>query len=150
MLFGGRTIRRTRRSRSLACGLVVLMLSALAAAADAAPAGKYKGNTSQGRPISFRLAQNQATGLMITGLKFQIKATCPSRRVWIVTATGFAPIKIVQSQFAATFHSRTPSATATVKGRILAKKVTGSLTMKRFIGQEHAFCSGKATFSLHR
>jgi len=134
------------RARALACGLTVVLLCLLpAGVADAAPSGKYAGHTSQGRPISFHLGPND-----ITNLQFQINATCPSRHIWRVTALGFPPIKVVDSRFDDVFGSHMPSATATVKGRVFARKVIGALTMKRYIGQEHAYCRGTATFSLLR
>jgi hypothetical protein len=131
--------------RACACGLAIVLLSLLAGVADAAPSGEYVGHTSQGRPISFHLGPKG-----LTNLTFQINATCPNRQVWRVTASGFPAIKVVGSQFDDVFSSQSPSATATVKGRVFAKKVIGALTMKRYIANEHAYCHGTATFSLRR
>jgi hypothetical protein len=121
--------------------VVVVMLLALAGVAVAAVAGR----TSQGLPISFRLSRGH-----LTNLKFEIKAVCPSGRVWRVDASGFPAIKIVRSRFDAAFGSRKPSARATVKGKVGAKKVTGSLTMKRFIAQEGHYCRGSSSFTVRR
>lgn len=133
------------RVRFGACGFVVLLLALGVGVASAASPGKYTGQTSQKRTISFRLSGNQ-----VTGLRFQLNATCPSHHVWKVTALGFPAIKVVNSHFKETFGSSKPSATATIKGTVLAKKVTGSLSMRRFISQEHANCTGSATFTARR
>jgi hypothetical protein len=103
------------------------------------------GRTSQGLPISFGLSRGH-----LTNLKFEIKAVCPSGRVWRVDASGFPNIKVVRSRFDASFGSHTPSARATVKGTVGTKKVTGSLSMKRFIPQDGHYCQGSATFTIRR
>jgi hypothetical protein len=86
----------------------------------------------------------------VTGLEFEIKTVCPSRHIWRVDASGFPPIHISKSHFNQTFRSHRPSARATVKGQVGTKKVTGSLTMKRFIAPEGNYCHGSATFTVHR
>lgn len=136
--------RSSFRERSLcavACGLVAMMLLLPAGVAVAAVSGK----TSQGLPISFSLSRGQ-----LRNLKFDIKAVCPSGRVWRVDASGFPAIKVVRSRFDASFGSHKPSARATVKGQVRVRRVTGSLLMKRFIAQEGHYCQGSATFTVHR
>ena len=141
MPVGGKSPIRKRSVRALTCGLLVVMSLVLAGVAVAAVSGR----TSQGLPISFGLSRGH-----LNNLKFAIKATCPSGRVWRVDASGFPGIKIVRSRFNQSFGSRKPSARATVKGKVGAKKVTGSLTMKRFIAQEAHYCTGSATFTVRR
>ena len=140
-LGGGESIGR-RRSRGVACGLVVLLLLLLAGVAAAATGREYSGLTSQRLPIAFRLSTGS-----LTGLQFRIDVVCPSRREWRVTASRFPPIKVVHSRFGQTFASHNPSATATVSGKIGKKQINGALAMKRFIAKEHHFCRGSATFT---
>jgi hypothetical protein len=147
MRVGGRLGIRERTTRALTAtrastwALALVLLLLLAGVAEAG----VRGRTSQGLPISFELSRGH-----LTGLKFEIRAVCPSRRVWRVDASGFPPIKVVRSRFSETFGSHKPSARATVKGKVGAKLVTGSLTMKRYIASEGHSCMGSATFTVHR
>jgi hypothetical protein len=145
MCVGGRSSIRERSARLCACALVLSLLLLLAGVAHAAVKGRYHAHTSQGLPVSFGLSRGR-----LTGLAFEIKAVCPSRHVWRVDASGFPPIRISKSHFNETFGSRKPSARATVKGQVGTRKVTGSLTMKRFIAPEGHYCHGTATFTVHR
>jgi hypothetical protein len=125
--------------------VAVLSLAGVAAAAEGAT-GRYQGNTSQGRPISFSVSNGR-----LAGLQFSIDVICPSHRVWKVTAAVSAPVKIVDSRFDQTFNSQQPGAqgVATVKGSVRRSTVSGTLTMKRYIAKEHHYCSGTATFSVN-
>jgi hypothetical protein len=108
---------------------------------------RYRGRTSQGREISFRVA-----GGHLTGLRLVLDVVCPSRRVWQVSAAMPAPVKIVDARFRQSFSSHRPGAagTATVTGRLRHGRVTGTVTMRRYIAPEHRYCSGSATFTVRR
>lgn len=130
-------------------GALVASVSVAVVVVDAQAAGarggRYAGRTSQGTPISFRVSGDQ-----LTALRFAVKVVCPSRRVWIVTASVPEPVKVANSRFNQRLRSSKPGApgTAVIKGQIRSGKVTGRLAMKRYIRREHHYCTGSATFRL--
>jgi hypothetical protein len=46
------------------------------------------------------------------------------------------------------FSSKTSNAKATISGKVSRRKVTGTVSERRFIPREHHFCTGSANFSL--
>ncbi len=105
---------------------------------------QYSGWTSQHQPITFALAAGA-----LRDLRFYIVLSCPSRHRYRVQAYGFAPIAVRGGRFARTFPSRHPPATATIRGRVSVRRVSGSVRLGRYVPGEHASCQGQASFSLH-
>jgi hypothetical protein len=111
----------------------------------AASPSQYRGMTSQHQPISFQLASGA-----VKNLSFWIVITCKSHNRYRVRASGFVPIAIHSGRFGATVRSPRPPASATVAGRRRARRVTGTLQLRRYARAEHGYCAGTATFSLGR
>jgi hypothetical protein len=133
-------------SRLLFAGLAaVLFLAPLAGVTASAKGRSYVDRTSQGLPISFTISTGH-----IRRLRFSIYVTCPNGHVYAVKTWGYGPIRISRSRFAQTFRSSGPSGTARIKGRISDRRITGSLTVRRFIVPEGRSCSGGATFTIAR
>jgi hypothetical protein len=105
----------------------------------------YRGRTSQHEPISFQL-----TSGALKNLSFWIVIRCKSQHRYRMQASGFIPIVIHAGRFRATVRSPNPPASATVTGRRHARRVTGTLALRRYAAREHGFCTGTATFSLKR
>jgi hypothetical protein len=105
----------------------------------------YRGRTSQHEPISFQL-----TSGAVKNLSFWIVIRCKSQHRYRMQASGFIPIIIHAGHFRATVRSPHPPASATVIGRRRARRVTGTLALRRYAAAEHGYCTGTATFSLRR
>jgi hypothetical protein len=103
-----------------------------------------KGETSQRRPISFRL-----TFASVEHLQFRIVDRCPHGRHLFVRSWGFPPLAIANSHFGGKFVAEPPAAaTTTITGKIDGTRVTGSLSDRTRPAKARRFCAGKATFSL--
>jgi hypothetical protein len=139
---------RKRGARALIGALLLVLLLTSGGVALAVVTGKLSGRTSQKQPISFRLAHGD-----ITRLEFHINDRCPSGNIWNADDHGFGRLRINKfhkfgNRFSDTSSAR--PATAEIKGTVFRHKVVGSLFDRRFIPKEHHYCSGRATFSLHR
>ena len=135
-----------RSARALAGGLIAVFLLVAASAAYAAVTGTFSGKTSQKQSISFRIAHGY-----LTHLQFVVHERCPNGDVWKASDRGFPKIKINKfHKFDKRFSSDTINARARIKGTVFQQKVTGTVFEGRVIAKEHAFCSGRATFSLHK
>ena len=135
---------RTRSARALAGGLIVAVGIVFATGADAAVIKRFSGKTSQHQPISFQVAHGY-----VTHMEFKILDTCPNGHVWQIHDFGFEKIHINRSHaFNQLFSSKSSRATARISGKVSRKRVTGKITERRFIGKEHHFCNGSATFAL--
>lgn len=137
---------RKRSARALAGGLATILLMVAASAAYAAVSGNFSGKTSQKQSISFHVG-----GGRVTALDFHIRDKCPSGHVYAVHDFGFPRIKINKShKFDARFSNKGLNARAEIKGTVFKGKVTGSVAEGRVIAKEHHFCSGSATFTVHK
>jgi hypothetical protein len=137
---------RTRHKRALVGGLIVVLLLVSGSAAYAAGViRKYSGKTSQHQPITFQTSHS-----FLTHLQFRINDKCPSGHIWRIHDFNFPKIHISKSHFDQKFVSTTSKASAEVKGKVGTKKVTGTVTERRFIKKEHHFCSGTAKFTASR
>jgi hypothetical protein len=134
---------RTRSARALG-GLIVTLGLVFATGAYAAVIKRFSGETSQHQSISFRVAHGY-----VTHMQFRILDKCPSGRVWQIHDYGFDKIHINRfHKFDQLFSSKKSNATARISGKVRRKRVTGRLTERRFIDEEHHFCNGSATFAL--
>lgn len=135
---------RTRSARALAGGLIVALGLVFATGAYAAVIKRFSGKTSQHLSISFQVAHGY-----VTHMQFRILDKCPSGHIWQIHDFGFERIHIGKShKFNQLFSSQRSEATARISGKVSRKRVTGRLTERRFIGQEHHICNGSATFAL--
>lgn len=103
----------------------------------------YRGLTSQHQPISFTLSSGH-----VSKLSFWVVISCASHRRYSDRAFRFAPIPVVKGRFQRSVASAHPSANATVRGRVSGRRVTGTLRLRRYIGAEHGYCAGTASFVL--
>ena len=131
-------------------GLAVSAATQSRRAADVLAPGRartviYRGQTSQHEPISF-----QVTSGAVKKLSFWIVIRCQSHHRYRMRASGFIPIVIHSGRFRATLRSPHPPVSATVTGRQRARRVSGTLALRRYASAEHGYCSGTATFSLGR
>ncbi|MFL5831627.1 MAG: hypothetical protein ACJ76X_17055 [Solirubrobacteraceae bacterium] len=109
-----------------------------------APSLVLKGETSQRRPISFRLSFAS-----IEHLHYRIVDRCPHGRHLFVHSWGFPPLAIANSHFGGKFVAKPPAAaTTTITGKIDGTRVTGSLSDRTRPAKARRFCAGTATFSL--
>jgi hypothetical protein len=123
---------------------MALGVFAAASSADAAGGTSFRGRTSQGRAISFKL-----DGGAVTELKYHIDDRCPDGRLLFVRNWGFPALPVKDSQFGGTFIAKPPEkAKAVVAGRVSGKIVSGTLTDRSRNNKTHKFCTGKATFKL--
>jgi hypothetical protein len=135
---------RTRPTRALAWGLIVALLLVFAAGAYAAGIKRFSGKTSQHQSISLWTAHGY-----VTHLQFTIVDKCPDGHLWQVRDRGFEKIHINKvHSFSQLFSAKTGNATAKISGKVGRRKVTGKVTERRFIGQEHHFCNGAARFTV--
>jgi hypothetical protein len=136
-----------RRVPARTGALVALGVVLAAATAYAATAIGYRGKTSQGRPISFKL-----DGREITNLQYRITDRCPNGRLLFVHNWGFPPLAVKNAQFGGKFVAKPPQdATAIISGRVSGETVSGTLSDRSRNKRTHKFCTGKAKFKLtHR
>jgi hypothetical protein len=134
--------RRVRPLRAFAATVAATLLPLLfAAAADSASGVSYKGTTSQGQALTFKVS-----GGKVVGFKYHIHDTCPDGHILIEEIT-FQPITITGGRFSHTFG---PSGQPTsVSGKISGKHASGSVRDRSKSAREHALCHGSATFSAH-
>lgn len=135
-----------RRSTMLACAIVALWSSSVAAASSG-PA-RFAGRTAQGAPISFTVSKGH-----VRKLRFTIYIDCRSGHVYRIWASNFPPIQIRQASFDQKFVARGDTGSATVKGRVsgpLMRGVSGVLSDRTFEPREHRYCAATTRFSLHR
>jgi hypothetical protein len=130
-----------RQTGAVICVLVALSL--VSSAAVAAAASQYAGRTSQRAPISFVIS-----GGYVRKLRFTIYIKCPSRRIWRIAASKFAPIKVTRGRFAQKFIARDGKASATVRGRLAARRARGTVYDRTYEPKERHFCAGTARFDL--
>jgi hypothetical protein len=133
-----------RRGPLRVTAIVTLFLLLGAAAAFSATSLKYKGKTSQGLPIKFRIS-----GKLVKGLDFRIKDTCPSKgKPLFVRDFGFSPpMQIAKSKFGGTFHGPHGDR-AVITGKISGKTVRGTLSDHTKSNKTHKFCNGTATYKV--
>jgi len=132
-----------RRIRLIICVAVALSLLTLTAVAYAA--ANYAGRTSQHAPISLTVSAGA-----VRKIHFTIYIKCPSGHKYAIAAKGFPAIKIANGKFAEKFVALHASATATIKGKVRPRRVTGSVFLRNYENPEHHFCSATARFDLRR
>jgi hypothetical protein len=130
-----------RQRGAVVCALVALSL--LSGASVAAAATRYAGRTSQRAPISFAIS-----GGYLRELRFTIYIKCPSRHVWRIGASNFAPIRIRHGRFAQRFVAQKGKASAVVRGKVTGRRVRGTLYDRTYEPKEHHFCAATARFEL--
>ena len=131
------------RTATLMCALIAL--SWVSAAAATPRPDRFSGKTSQGAPISFVVSTDH-----LRQLHFTIFVKCPSRHIYRISASDFPPIVIRRGSFAQKFVARGNTGSATVKGRISASRVSGTLSDRTFEPGEHRYCAAATRFSLRR
>lgn len=129
--------------RAAALTGTVLALSPVPLAGAAVLARHYAGRTSQRAPISFTIS-----GGYLRTLRFTIYIRCPSHHIWRIAASSFPPIKVTRGKFAQRFMARGDNGSATVRGSVSGRRVSGSVSDRTFEPTEHHFCSGTAGFDL--
>jgi hypothetical protein len=134
--------RRVRRPRAVAATVAATLLSLLfAAAADSASRVSYKGTTSQGEALTFKLSAGK-----IVGLKYKMNDRCPDGHI-LTEDISFQPITVTRGKFSHTFG---PAGQPTsVSGKFSGKQVSGSMRDRSMSPREHALCHGSATFKAH-
>lgn len=140
--YGQTPSRRARPLRAVAATVAAAFVSLLfAAAADSASGVSYRGTTSQGKVLTFKVS-----GGKLVGLKYHINDTCPDGHILTEDIT-FQPITITGGRFSHTFG---PAGQPTsVTGKISGKHASGSVRDRSRSPREHALCHGSATFSAH-
>lgn len=111
--------------------------------AQGSNAGHYKGQTSQGEPITFTISSGK-----VRKLSFWIVIGCKSHHHYQLHASGFAPIPIHAGRFGLLVRSKHPSAGAAIVGRVRHGRVTGSVHLTRYVRAEHGSCTGAAAYSV--
>jgi hypothetical protein len=136
-----------RRAPARTGALVALGVLLAAATAYAVGAIRYRGKTSQGRAISFKL-----DGHAITELQYRIADRCPNGRLLFVHNWGLPPLRVTGSRFGGRFAATPPGqATAIITGRVSGETVSGTLSDRSRDKRTRKFCTGKAKFKLtHR
>jgi hypothetical protein len=123
---------------------VALGLVVAGSAAYAATGTSYRGKTSQGRAISFKL-----DGSAVTDLQYHIDDRCPDGRLLFVHNWGFPALPVKNSKFGGTFVAKPPEkAKATVAGRVSGDTVSGTLTDRSRNNATRKICTGKSSFKL--
>jgi hypothetical protein len=130
-----------RQSGAVICVLVATTL--LSDTAVAAGATRYAGRTSQRAPVSFAIS-----GGYLRKLRFTIYIKCPSRHIWRIGASNFAPIRIRHGRFSQRFVAQNGKASAVVRGRVTGRRVRGTLYDRTYEPKEHHFCAATARFDL--
>jgi hypothetical protein len=134
---------RPLKSRVRAGGLATIASLLLFPAVAQSASGRYRGTTSQHLPISFALARNA-----LRKLDFRIDDKCPSGHVWRIHDYDFPAIHVSHSWFDTRFRSLSARATAEVKGRVLGRKVIGTVSDRTLIAKEGDYCHGSAKFTV--
>lgn len=88
------------------------------------------------------------SGGQVRKLRFTVYIKCPSRHIWRISAANFPPLKIKRGTFAQKFVARGGKGSATVSGRIVGRRVSGTVSDRTFEPSEHHFCTGRARFDL--
>jgi hypothetical protein len=137
-------LMRPRRAPTLTGVLVALGVCVAGSSADAAGSTSFRGKTSQGRGISFKL-----DGGSVTELQYHIDDRCPGGRLLFVHNWGFPALPVMDSRFGGKFVAKPPqTATAVVAGRVAHNTISGTLTDRTKNQRTHKFCTGKASFKL--
>jgi len=105
--------------------LVVALLAltmVYASAADAATTSKYKGKTSQGKTITFKIKSNR-----LSALKFSVTLNCSDGSTLTDTESGFQATKIKNNKFSDDQVGTTDEVVFSGKRKSKGKKVTGSI-----------------------
>jgi hypothetical protein len=129
----------------------------LAAVAQSAVGGRYKGKTGQKclagqhgcsghEPVSFRIS-----GAAVRRFDFEIRDHCPDGHTLLVHASGYPPMTITNSKFGGNFNpvGGAPGEGSVIKGRISGRHVTGSIKDTSLSHRENRLCHGFTRFSAH-
>ncbi len=143
-------VHHSTRPAGAARALAIILVAAwgLTSGATAATPGAatvFKGRTSQNLPIGLTVAAGH-----VKNLRFQIVITCASHHSYQGPVWGFAAIAVHHGRFSVKLTSKKPAATASVSGRVGAHRVHGTVRLRRYVTNEHAFCKGSASFDLRR
>ena len=137
----------SRPARVLPGALAAMFLLLPTGAALSAQGRLYRGRTSQGEPIHFRIS-----GAGVTRLRFTIEDRCPDGHTLFEDESGFGAgnLPIVGSRFGNDFAPKgaRPGEHTRIAGVVSGATVTGSIASVRFSTRERRLCRGSATFSL--
>jgi hypothetical protein len=134
--------RRVRPRRAVAATVAATLLSLLfVGAADSASRVSYRGTTSQGETVTFKVS-----GGKLVGLKYHMNDRCPDGHILTENIT-FQPITLTNGKFSHTFGPK--GQPTSVSGKVSGKHASGSMRDRSISPREHALCHGSATFSAH-
>jgi hypothetical protein len=126
--------------------LVVGLLGAGAPAALSAVAGGYRGKTSQGTNVTFKLARGA-----VRNLKIVIRDKCPDGHILRVSA-HYPPMTVEHGRFGGSFVPVGGHAgeRAKLTGKVGRRAITGTLNDTSYSNREGALCHGRTGFRARR
>lgn len=149
---------RRLRSRAVLIGTITTVsLMVLAAVAQSAVSGSYKGHTAQKclpktvepgcnghQPVSFRVS-----GGAVRSFKFKIRDRCPDGHTLLVTASGYPPMQITNGKFGGSFRpvGGAPGEGSVIHGKVVGRHASGSIKDTSLSHHEHRLCHGLTTFT---
>jgi hypothetical protein len=136
----------SRPARIGTAALATMFLLLLTTTAFSAPHGQYRGKTSQRAPISLTLS---SAG--VTGLRFTIDERCPDGHTLIVDESGFGLLTVTNRKFGGDFVPSVkphPGELVVVRGRVGARRISGSISAVTRSNNEKRLCHGTMKFSL--
>jgi hypothetical protein len=124
----------------------VLSLSLLwVAAADAATTRKYKGKTSQGKTITFKIRSGA-----VRSLKFSIVLNCSDGSTLTDAESGFQATRIRKNKFSDTQVGQTDEVVYNGTRKRKGRRVTGKLTVTDKLNSTVSCGPATVTFSAKR
>lgn len=135
----------TNRLAALAAVLLVLLLALPSTGVGAG--GKYKGTTTQNRPVTFKISKGK-----VRNFKAGVNLFCIGSGIEFNAAIPPRPMKIRKGgKFSYKGDDKSDSAEIVVKGKVSGAKVKGrvSMTHSKYDAGSRMFvgCSGEAKFT---
>jgi hypothetical protein len=116
-----------------------------ASAADAATTRKYKGKTSQGKTITFKIKSNK-----LSALKFSITLNCSDGSTLTDTESGFQATKISKNKFSDDQVGSTDEVVISGKRKSKGKKVIGTIKVTDKLSSTVSCGPGTVKFTAKR
>jgi hypothetical protein len=118
----------------LLAGLFALLATATALATFSS--GSYKGKTSQGYALKFKVFQHQFVDLhtrdasMVTGLTYTVKMTCTDGDMFVAKRGPFNDIVVKNGKYSTTFATADGSNSTVLTGSLSGKHASGRIKFK--------------------